>query len=91
MGDKEYIERGAFLKKCAEAWGYAGVTIKAIEGIADECTAADVVEVVRCKGCKHSTWNQEPCHGKVEYHCNLHGLAVDKHFYCASGERKEQT
>ena len=46
MGDKkEYIERGAFLKKCAEAWGYAGLTIKAIEGIADECTAADVVEV----------------------------------------------
>ena len=38
-----YIEREKFLKKCAEAWGYAGVTIKAIEQIADECTTADVV------------------------------------------------
>lgn len=38
-----YIEREKFLKKCAEAWGYAGVTIKAIGGIVDECTAADVV------------------------------------------------
>ena len=38
-----YIEREKFLKKCAEAWGYAGVTIKAIEQIANECTTADVV------------------------------------------------
>ncbi len=38
-----YIDRNKFLKKCAEAWGYAGVTIKAIEGIADECITADVV------------------------------------------------
>lgn len=38
-----YIERAKFLKKCAEAWGYAGVTIKAIEQIADECTTAEVV------------------------------------------------
>ena len=37
-----YIEREKFLKKCAEAWGYAGVTIKAIEHIADECTTAEV-------------------------------------------------
>ena len=51
----------------------------------------DVVKVVRCKGCKHSTWSQEPCHGKVEYRCKLHGFAVDKHFYCASGERRDQT
>lgn len=43
MSEKEYIERGAFLRKCAEAWGHYGVTIKAIEGIADECAAADVV------------------------------------------------
>jgi hypothetical protein len=45
MDKKEYIERGAFLRKCAEAWGHYGVTIKAIEGIADECAAADVVVV----------------------------------------------
>ena len=50
MSEKEYIERGAFLRKCAEAWGHYGVTIKAIEGIADECAAADVVEV------RHGNW-----------------------------------
>lgn len=42
MADKEYIERSSFLRKCAEAWGPYGVTIKFIEEIADECTAADV-------------------------------------------------
>ena len=61
------------------------------DGIPNAATVCDMVEVVRCKGCKHSTWSQEPCHGKVEYRCKFHGFEVDKHFYCGSGERKEQT
>jgi DNA repair ATPase RecN len=47
-----YIEREKFLKKCAEAWGYAGVTIKAIEQIADECTTAEVVQNSECDKCQ---------------------------------------
>jgi DNA-binding transcriptional MerR regulator len=38
-----YIERKKFLKQCAESFGYVGVTIKAIEQIADDCTTADIV------------------------------------------------
>lgn len=86
MADKEYIERGAFLKKCAEAWGYAGVTIKAIEGIADECTAADVVEVVRCKDCKHSNF-ETSC---SKYRCGYWlGMLRFSNDFCSYGERKE--
>ena len=38
-----YIERKDFLTRCAEVWEYSGITIKAIEGIVDECVTADVV------------------------------------------------
>jgi hypothetical protein len=107
MADKEYIERGAFLRKCAEAFGHYGVAIKAIEGIADECTAADVVEV------RHGEWKQatEPCgwHDVDCVVCSACGESwildgdfdfdVVKDFwnYCPAcgakmdGERKEQT
>lgn len=50
MSEKEYIERGAFLRKCAEAFGHYGVAIKVVEGVADKCKAADVVEV------RHGEW-----------------------------------
>lgn len=91
MADKkEYIERGAFLRKCAEAWGHYGVTIKAIEGIADECKAADVVAVVRCKDCKY--W------GGVTFGYICRGWSgmtfrnyTKPDHYCSRGERKEQT
>lgn len=95
MSEKEYIERGAFLKKCAEAWGYAGVTIKAIEGIADECTAADVVEVVRCKDCIYRVqlldrpMCKKSAHKRGNYWLGLRATA--DHHFCSHGERKEQT
>lgn len=98
MQNKEYIERGAFRQKLIDRQittqffnNRERYEIGCIIEMLDNAPAADVVEVVRCKWCKHSTWSQEPCHGKVEYHCKLHGLAVDKHFYCASGERREHT
>lgn len=50
---------------------------------------ADVVEVVRCKDCEHSHWEQEPCHGKTEYYCPKLESKVDSHFYCALGNKKE--
>jgi hypothetical protein len=37
-----YIDREKFLKKCVKVFGYMGVTIKAIEGVVDECTIDDV-------------------------------------------------
>lgn len=46
--------------------------------------AADVVEVVRCKDCAvpHNKWLGCP---------NLNGKIPPPDFYCARGERKEQT
>ena len=47
---------------------------------------ADVVEVVRCKDCKHS-------YDSVGGWCCSHGVCVDcvvpEDFYCAYGEHKE--
>ena len=42
-----YIDRDKFLKKCVKAFGYAGVTIKAIEGIVDECVTEGEWEIGR--------------------------------------------
>lgn len=88
--EKEYIERGAFLRKCAEAWGHYGVTIKAIEGITDECKAADVVEVVRCKNC--TEWGGatfgNTCRKWSTMDCRVCTKPTD---FCSYGERKEQT
>lgn len=86
--EKEYIERGAFLRKCAEAWGHYGVTIKAIEGIADECKAADVVEVVRCKDCKENP-NYRRAKGIVW--CRKFRADVHEDGFCSYGGTKEQT
>ena len=47
------------------------------------------IDIVYCKECVHSYWIQEPCHGKVEYHCKKLESVVDKYFFCGAGvERK---
>lgn len=88
----EYIKRADLLKTAKEfAQNFSSSClatphiIKAIE-IAPK---ADVVEVVRCSECMHSTWEQEPCHGKTEYYCTKLESKVDTHFYCGCGIRKE--
>lgn len=50
----------------------------------DEQPTADAVEVIRCKDCAvpHNSWTGCP---------NLNGLIPPADFYCARGERKEQT
>lgn len=62
--------------------------IDALENI----PSADVAPVVRCKGCKHKGWVQEPCHGKsVDYcrvwDCTLRNLEST---FCSYGEPKEK-
>lgn len=99
MAEKEYIERGAFLKKCAEAWGHYGVTIKAIEGIADECAAADVVEVRHGKWILNEAWDVRTVDTLICSNCGKsfrYDVAID-YPYCPicitkmDGEREEQT
>ena len=50
----------------------------------DNTPPADVVEVVRCKDCDvpHNRWTGCP---------NLNGMIPPPDFYCARGERKQQT
>ena len=62
--------------------------IKALEGwkispiVLDPVPSADVVEVVRCKDCKH--------YGKFGMKCNkLHLKPIESWRYCSFGERAD--
>lgn len=91
MAEKEYIERDAAIKAAVN--GLRGVpSVAALEMVEalEDVPAADVVEVVRCKDCKHR--NTPDC--KMWYQCVICG---DYHhwerddYYCSYGVRKEQT
>lgn len=63
---------------------FLGQAIGVIEVLENESTA-DVVEVVRCKECKH--WKQVT----AERHaCRILGFEMDYDEYCSYGKRKEQ-
>lgn len=51
--------------------------------------AADVVEVVRCRDCKHRGWTQEPCHGKIIDYCHLIEHCIEEDFFCAAYEARQ--
>ena len=95
----EYIDKDALMetlkdahKRLIETIGHTRHTI-GFEGAMDyveEAPAADVVEVVRCKDCKH---HEELLNNNDEnVLCWVHGLdvIVDGNGYCNYGERKEQ-
>lgn len=50
--------------------------------------AADVVEVVRCKDCKHAEI-QDYAPPSCRYCCKYSALYHAKNFYCSMGERRE--
>ena len=54
------------------------------DSVPNAATVCDMVEVVRCKDCAvpHNSWTGCP---------KLNGLIPPADFYCARGERKEQT
>lgn len=103
MADKEYIDREAAKKAifdyiCGHAMSKFPskelfiASKRGAEGAFNEIDyvpAADVVEVVRCKECKHGHWNQETCHGKPIYYCDRTDLQVSKYDFCSYGVRKE--
>ena len=58
--------------------------------------SADVVEVVRCCDCKHSTINGGDCNSIIVHYVRneitqLNEAAYSRLDYCSYGERKEQT
>ena len=89
---KEYIERGAVLEK--NMYGNtAPITHRTYaEMLIQSAPAADVVEVVRCKNCKHAQRQVLKKSGGFEgWICEYdqeHFIAGD-HF-CSCGERKEE-
>ena len=101
----EFISRKAAIayireqsEECQKAFeelgGESGIYADAYNDLAEDfysIPAADVAPVVRCKGCKHKGWVQEPCHGKsVDYcrvwDCTLRNLEST---FCSYGEPKE--
>lgn len=87
----EYIERKALLKKARELAGGSFSTPLIISAIED-APAADVVEVVRCKDCKHL----RIINGKGLYaycpktECKFEPFEIDtRTHYCSFGVRKE--
>ena len=81
------IDADALLEKMKRTSRYFDVLFDV-----EEMPTVDVVEVVRCRECKHHYWEQEPCHGKSVHYCKLphmRGVEVFKEFFCYYGERKE--
>lgn len=105
MADKEYIEREAVLNNAdiitVHTREYGSIDVIPVDCVSD-IPSADVVEVVRCKDCKH--WREAGtgwrgihygyCHNihndGFPFHTEHEPITKDKD-YCSYGERKEQT
>ena len=100
MAEKEYIERDeavewARLTYCKECNSFNGVKCRACPfddaiGLIEDYPAADVVEVLRCKDCKH--FIAEMIGDSLECICKFSvGMVhISPASYCSYGERKEQ-
>lgn len=74
-------------EKCKLAMSYYGFRapdMTITEFIEDECPAADVVEVVRCKDCKHFRFSD--MYGECS---QAHIRLVKPDGFCSYGERKD--
>ena len=95
MAEKQYIEK----RKLIEAWERertdATDLFDAFDFALENVPAADVVEVVRCKDCKHSvkyTCRNDACFSFTI--CRLrdsYSVGVEEDDFCSYGERKEDT
>lgn len=103
MKKKEYIERGALLKKIQWVTEYdetgCGIEYRAVsEEEINNAPAADVVEVVRCKDCKRSGMYEFGCGDREHLACLdveedgfvIMATAVNYDDFCSRGERKEE-
>ena len=65
----------------------------ACEAIADNAKTADVIEVVRCKDCRHlEVLNGDTYYARCKWHGRLFGSfgrADTRTWFCADGERRE--
>ena len=67
------------------------VTERGIVANAINDVLPNMVEVVRCKDCKHKGWIQEPCHGKSVDYCRALDFCINnaEKCFCYYGERKD--
>ena len=88
----EYIERDKVLDAVFElppkmdAQGYGWIARGGLYQLIRDFPSADVVFVVRCKDCLHSTLSEID---NESYICKLSGHLFTPNFYCASGGRKD--
>lgn len=82
----EYIELEAAIKEMShmmrECFPEAVEELDAVITTLKEIPAADVVEVVRCRDCKHYN---------AGFECLIEGYGIERpsDYFCADGERKD--
>lgn len=81
MADK-YVNLSDIIETLEHEWGYEGMR----EDL-EKLPTADVVEIVRCKDCKHATFyscKNDACYKAIicEYKIGI----GDENFYCACAE-----
>ena len=63
--------------------------VKVVEQVVEDTPTADVVEVVRCKDCKHSR-EQDRVFGITDYKCSKHNIScLSPYDFCSYGERSD--
>lgn len=76
------------LKERMLKYGFRSADQTITEFVEDILPIADVVEVVRCKDCKHAEI-QDYAPPSCRYCCKYSALYHAKNFYCSMGERRE--
>ncbi len=62
----------------------------AIDAIVENAETADVVEVIRCRECKHYQFANERAFGMPVKRCEITGFEdVDDDDFCSRGERRD--
>ena len=63
--------------------------VKVVEQVVEDTPTADVVEVVRCKDCKHSR-EQDRVFGITDYKCSKHNIScLSPYDFCSYGESSD--
>jgi hypothetical protein len=92
----EYIEREALenrIRLLPRLAPYNSVSYSSVQKAILDAPTADVVEVVRCKDCKHYKLRNVASTYKPSKPCCLRSAAskVSENDFCSFGERKEGT
>lgn len=85
--DKKYIDCEAFKRKMIDEKNFFPTAVAAA---LKEMPAADVVEVVRCRNCKHFKTDTDYCKEHNKGYCEWDNVVKSKRHFCSYGERKDE-